>query len=109
MNPKYPKEEYIDFDMPSDDMESHVLLYKSKLVKKRTESRCLYCGEPIKKGEYAVSAHGFIEGMDGNKPFRFDHCMDCVDGEMDISNGKMDREEYYKAWEQRALRNGVIR
>ena len=109
MNYKYPAEQYKDFESPSDDMETHVLLYKSKLVKKRSSSRCIYCGEQINKGDYVIAAHGFTEGFDGNEPFRFDYCMACVDGEMDVSNGKMDREDCYKEWEQRALKNGVIR
>ena len=99
--PKYPACEYTDFEIPSDDMETHIMGYASKLVKTRKDAACCYCGTPIKAGDYAVAAKGFIEQFDGNKPFRIHYCMDCVDEELDVINGKRSREECYKSWESR--------
>lgn len=99
--PSYPESEYIDFEIPSDDMETHIMGYASKLVKTRKDAVCCYCGTTIRAGDHAVSAKGFMEQFDGNKPFRIHYCMDCVDEELDVMNGKRSREECYKSWESR--------
>ena len=109
MELSYPSEAYTNFEIPSDDMETHIIGYSSKLVKTRKRTKCVYCGFPILNGEYAVAAKGFIEMFEGNKPFRIHYCIDCVEEELDVMNGKRDRDTCFKEWEKRAKENGWIK
>lgn len=108
MELSYPSTEYTNFEMPSDDMDTHFTGYSSKLVKTRKNTVCIYCGSPILKGEWSVAAKGFIEKYEGNKPFRIHYCIDCVEEELDVCYGKRDRETCFKEWERRAEKNGWI-
>lgn len=94
---KYPESEYRDLEMPSDDMDSDIQGWHSHLVKVRKDTTCSYCGAPIKKGDCALSERGFLDGH----PFTVHDCIDCVDDLLDMWNGKIDSEEYYKRWEGR--------
>ncbi len=110
-HPKYPAEEYIGFDMPSDDMDTYITGYKSKLVKARKDSKCMYCGTTISKGDFALAASGF---MDGEVPFYIHYCLECVDDELrnyhgEENQGEEDwREEAFQRWEKRAKESGYI-
>jgi len=111
--PKYPVEEYIGLDMPSDDMDTSITGFKSKLVKTRKESRCMYCGTRIAKGDYALAASGFLDGWD-KKPFYIHYCIDCADEELLNFHGEEHdeegnwREEAYQRWLKRAEESGFI-
>lgn len=110
--PKYHAEEYMGFDMPSDDMDTHITNYKSKLVKVRKDSKCMYCGTAIQKGDFALAASGFV---DGEESFYIHYCLDCVDDELrnyhgEENQGEEDwREEAYQRWKKRAKESGWIR
>ena len=101
--PRYKPEKYIDFEMPSDDMDIYITGRKSKLVKKRKPGKCLYCLAPIPAGDYCLAEWGFIEEFIGYKPFRVYYCLDCVDDEIRESEGELegDWEGAYKRWEER--------
>ncbi len=111
--PKYPAEEYIGLDMPSDDMDTSITGFKSKLVKTRKESQCMYCGSKIAKGDYALAASGFLDGWD-NKPFYIHYCIDCADDELLNFHGEEHddegnwREEAYQRWLKRAEESGFL-
>lgn len=113
--PKYPIEEYVGIDMPSDDMDTNITGYKSKLVKTRKESKCMYCGTKIDKGDYALAASGFLdEGECGRQPFRIHYCIDCVDDEIRNWHGEENagdedwRTEAYQRWLSRAKASGWV-
>ncbi len=105
---KYKPEEYLNFAMPSDDMETHITGCTSKLVKTRKDTVCCYCGSPIKAGDYALAEKGFIEKYEGNEPYRIHFCIECVDEELDVFHGKRDRETCFKEWKKRAAKSGWV-
>lgn len=53
--PKYEKEKYLNFEMPSDDMDTDIRNWSSKLLRVRTDTVCAYCGADIKKRDYALA------------------------------------------------------
>lgn len=94
---KYPTAEYDDLEMPSDDMDTDIRNWHSHLVKVRKDTKCVYCGAPISKGDFALSERGFCDG----KPFLIHDCIDCADDLIAFYKGEIDSEEYYERWETR--------
>lgn len=88
-NLKYTEREYIDYDIPSDDMDVDIRMYHSKAVKVRKDCRCNYCWYPIRKGEYALAFSVVLEG-----DFCYGHyCMGCVEDNMSMEKGEIDGKE----------------
>ena len=96
--PKYEKEDYNNFEMPTDDMDTDIAGHSSKVVKVRKDTKCVYCGAKINKGDYALSERGYLDG----EPFYVHNCLDCVEEIMD------DDEEHYEKWEKRAKESGFV-
>lgn len=48
--PKYEKEVYNNFEMPTDDMDIDIAGHSSKVVKVRKDTKCAYCVAKINKG-----------------------------------------------------------
>ena len=103
--PKYPKEEYDNFEMPSDDMDVDIQNHSSKLSSTRAETSCVYCGAKIRCGDYALAERGFLDG----KPFYVHNCLDCVEEVMDMENGKLDADEMLERGSKRAKESGFIK
>lgn len=101
---KYNKSEYTDFFFPSDDMNTDIQFYHSKLVKTRKNHTCSYCGAIISKGSYAVQESGFLE----HKPFKVYNCMDCVNEYLDFWHGEITDNEMLSRWHKRATANHFI-
>lgn len=60
----YPIEEYEQAGLYDGDMDGEeIACYKSKMVKVRKEHACINCQRVIKKGEYALSESGFMDGV----------------------------------------------
>ena len=112
--PKYPAEEYIGLDMPSDDMDVSITGFESKLVKTRKDSQCMYCGAAIKKGDFAPAASGFEDDWE-RKPFYIHYCIDCADDELLCFHGEEHdeegnwHEEAYQRWLKRAKESGWVK
>ena len=94
---KYPITEYDDLEMPSDDMDTDIRNWHSHLVKVRKDTKCVYCGAQIIKGDFALSERGFCDG----EPFLIHDCIDCADDLIGMQNGEIDSDEYYRRWESR--------
>lgn len=94
---KYPISEYEDLEMPYDDMDTDIRNLHSHLVKVRRDTKCVYCGAPINKGDFALSECGFYDGG----PFLIHDCIDCVDDLIAYQKGEIDSDVYYKRWETR--------
>lgn len=103
--PRYEKECYTNFEMPSDDMDVDIQNWSSKLTSTRQETKCVYCGATIKCGDYALAERGFLDG----KPFYVHNCLDCVEEVMDMENGKLDADEMLERWSKRAKESGFIK
>ena len=103
--PRYEKECYTNFEMPSDDMDVDIQNWSSKLTSTRQETKCVYCGTTIKCGDYALAEKGFLDG----KPFYVHNCLDCVEEAMDMENGKLDADEMLERWSKRAKESGFIK
>ena len=103
--PRYEKECYTNFEMPSDDMDVDIQNWSSKLTSTRQETKCVYCGATIKCGDYALAEKGFLDG----KPFYVHNCLDCVEEVMDMENGKLDADEMLERWSKRAKESGFIK
>lgn len=103
--PRYEKECYTNFEMPSDDMDVDIQNWSSKLTSTRQETKCVYCGATIKCGDYALADRGFLDG----KPFYVHNCLDCVEEVMDMENGKLDADEMLERWSKRAKESGFIK
>ena len=97
--PKYEKEVYNNFEMPTDDMDTDIACHSSKVVKVRKDTKCVYCGAKINKGDYALNERGYLDG----KPFYVHNCLDCVEEIMD------DDEEHFEKWEKRAKESGFAK
>lgn len=95
----YPKEEYIDLMMPTDDMDDYLESYHSKLVRVRKDTTCHYCGAVIHKGDQALGEKAFIDGA----PYYIHDCLDCVE---DFIGGWDD--EAQERWELRAKEAGYV-
>lgn len=95
--PKYPPSEYVDMEMPSDDMDVYLRNVHSHLVKCRKDHTCLYCGAPIGRGEYSLLEQGFMD----DEPFAIHYCLACVEEVMDVWTGKMEQDEAYEEWQKR--------
>lgn len=94
---KFPEEEYIDYDIPCEDMDVDIRNYHSKAVKVRKDCRCNYCGYPIKKGEYALAFSVIYENE-----FCYGHyCMGCVEDNISMDKGKIDNDVLFKRYEKR--------
>lgn len=87
---KHSIAEYDDLEMPSDDMDTDIRNWHSYLVKVRKDTKCVYCGAPISKGDFALSERGFCDG----EPFMIHDCIDCVDDLIAFQNGEIDSDEY---------------
>lgn len=98
---KYPISEYDDLEMPSDDTDTDIRSWHSHLVKVRKDTKCVYCGAPISKGDFALSERGFCDG----DPFLIHDCIDCVDDLIAFQKGEIDSDEYFKRWETRNKQN----
>ena len=96
---KYKPEEYKDLMMPTDDMDTDLECYHSKLVKVRKDTNCHYCGTKIRKGDQALGEKCFIDGT----PYYIHDCLDCVE---DFIKGWGDKEQ--NRWEKRAKKAGFI-
>lgn len=96
-NLKYAENEYIDYDIPSDDMDSDIRMYHSKAVKVRKDCRCNYCGYPIRKGEYALA---FSVISDGEFCYRH-YCIGCVEDNMSMEKGEIDSNELLSRYTRR--------
>ena len=94
---KYPISEYEDLEVPYDDMDTNIRNWHSHLVKVRKDTKCVYCGVPINKGDFALSERGFCDG----EPFLIHDCIDCADDLIAFQNCEIDCDEYYKRWEAR--------
>ena len=94
---KYDISEYEDFEMPSDDMDTDIRNRHSHLVKVRKDTKCMYCGAPISKGDFALSERGFLDG----EPFLIHDCIDCVDDTIAMFKSEIDSDEYYHRWKKR--------
>ena len=94
---RYPITEYEDLEMPTDDMDTDIRNWHSHLVKVRKDTKCVYCGAPISKSDFALSERGFSE----ERPFLIHDCIDCVDDLLAMYKNEIDSEEYYKRWEER--------
>lgn len=103
--PRYEKECYTNFEMPSDDMDVDIQNWSSKLTSTRQETKCVYCGTTIKCGDYALAEKGFLDGQ----PFYVHNCLDCVEEVMDMENGKLDADEMLERWSKRAKESGFIK
>ena len=97
--PKYPTSRYENLMMPSDDMDTILECYRSKLVKTRKETNCSYCGIKIEKGDYALTESCFMDG----KAYRIHDCLDCA--ESTINDWK---DEDYERWKQRTEESGYF-
>lgn len=78
-------------------MDSCIYRLSSHLVKTRKPCSCNYCGAPIEAGSFSLSEKGFLDG----EPYLIHYCMDCIDDEIDVCNGKKDREDAYNEWVKR--------
>lgn len=94
---RYPISEYEDLEMPSDDMDTDIRNWHSHLVKVRKNTICAYCGALINKGDFALSERGFSD----DEPFLIHDCIDCTDDLIAMYKCEIDRDEYYKRWENR--------
>ena len=103
--PKYNKELYVNFEMPTDDMDVDIRNWSSKLSSVREEKTCVYCGAKIKSGDYALAERGFLDGQ----PFYVHNCLDCVEEIMDMQDGKLDADDMLEKWTKRAKKNGFIK
>ena len=103
--PKFPKEKYDNFFMPSDDMDTNIENHTSKLSSTRQETKCVYCGATIKCGDYALAERGFLDGQ----PFYVHNCLDCVEETMDLIDGKLDPDDALHRWKKRAKESGFVR
>lgn len=103
--PRYDKERYVNFEMPSDDMDVDIQNFSSKLLSVRKETTCVYCGAKIRMGDYALAERGFLYGQ----PFYAHNCLDCVEEVMDMQDGKLDEDDMVDKWSERARRNGFIK
>ena len=102
--PKYDKELYVNFEMPSDDMDVDIRNWSSKLTSTRQETKCVYCGATIKCGDYALAEKGFLDGQ----PFYVHNCLDCVEETMDMQDGKLDTDDALDRWTKRARESGYL-
>ena len=102
--PKYSEEVYENYEMPSDDMDTDIQNYTSKLLITRKETNCSYCGKKINKGDYALAERGFLDGQ----PFYIHDCLDCVEETMMMQNGELDADDMMEMWESRARESGFI-
>ena len=102
--PKYDKEKYLNFEMPSDDMDTDIRNWSSKLLRVRTDTVCAYCGADIKKRDYALAEKGFHDGQ----PFYVHDCLDCVEETMDMQDGKLDTDDALDRWTKRARESGYL-
>lgn len=98
-NAQFPQGNYTDLMMPSDDMDTQLECYHSKLVKVRKDTICHYCGIAIRKGDQALGEKCFIDGT----PYYIHDCLDCVE---DVIKGWDDRAQ--KRWEKRAKKAGYV-
>ena len=103
--PKYDKERYVNFEMPTDDMDVDIQNWSSKLSSTRQETKCIYCGATIKCGDYALAERGFLDGQ----PFYVHNCLDCVEEAMDMMDGKLDADDALHKWEKRAKESGFVK
>ena len=94
---KYPIEDYINYEMPSEDMDTDIRLYKSHVVKTRYPHKCCYCGADIKKGDDALYCTAIVDGEFG----RCYYCIDCVDDQKDFEEGKIDSDKVYSRFDKR--------
>lgn len=104
--PKFKKDLYASFTLPTDDMDTNIVCHKVKLVKVRKESKCTYCGSTIAAGDYAQSESGFLDNWN-REPFYVHNCLDCIEDYIDLDR-IIDSDEYYRRWEQRAKASGYI-
>lgn len=103
--PRYDKELYVNFEMPSDDMDTDIRNWSSKLSSVRAETTCAYCGAKIKSGDYALAERGFLD----DKPFYVHNCLDCVEETMDMQDGKLDADDMLERWTKRARESGYLK
>lgn len=94
---KYPVYEYNDLQMPSDDMDTVIRSWHSHLVKVRKDTKCVYCGASIEKGDLALSEQVFCDG----EIFLIHNCIDCADDLIAFHKHEIDSDEYYKRFEKR--------
>ena len=96
--PRYPISEYEEMYLDLGEVtDACIHRLSSHLVKTRKPCSCNYCGAPIKAGSFSLSEKGFLDG----KPYLIHYCMDCIDDELDVMNGKKDREDAFNEWEKR--------
>ena len=103
--PRYDKERYVNFEMPSDDMDVDIKNWSSKLSSVRADTTCVYCGARIKSGDYALAERGFLDGQ----PFYVHNCLDCVEETMDMQDGELDADDALDRWTKRAKESGFIK
>ena len=101
---KYPSDDYIDYDIPSDDMESDIRNYRSKLVKTRKYHFCCYCGTTIHSGDEAlyftaITDDGFCNGY---------YCLYCIEDYMDAGKDVISPDELVHRYSER-VDNGVFK
>lgn len=102
---KYHIYEYNDLEMPSDDMDTDIRSWHSSLVKVRKDTKCMYCGASIKKGDFALSERGFCDG----EPFSIHDCIDCADDLIAFHKHEIDSNEYHDRWKTRFNQNNLNR
>lgn len=97
--PKHNKEQYLNFELPNDDMDVGIRNRSSKLTKTRKETKCCYCGTKINNGDYSLSERGFLD----DAPFYVHYCLDCVEESMAYE------DDNYEKWLQRAKASGFVK
>lgn len=95
---KYPKEKYVDYDIPSDDMENFIRNYKSRIVRTRKEHKCCYCGSLIQENDDALNFK--VITKDGEFCNGY-YCLSCVEDYMDNANGIIDSDELVHRYSER--------
>jgi hypothetical protein len=87
---KYAPELYVDSGIFNGDMECDVEGIKEKLVKCRTQHRCMGgCECTIQPGEYAMRETGFLDG----KPVSSYVCAKCIENWLEESGQVGDEHE----------------